>query len=171
MVRSGRPRLEGRVELGTLAALGRPDPGGAAGRVVAAIALEDRGETPGRVRMQRLPSPAAGGLAAFAGRVVEPGTLIRAVRLDRWWPLAELGFPTERAPVLTHLPAVERALAGWLRGTHQGATSPAQLDWYLDEFTFRFNRRASTHRGLLFYRLLEEAVVTPPVPYRRVVGS
>jgi len=171
MVRSGRPRLEGRVELGTLDALGRPDPAGAAGGVVAAIALEDRGETPGRVRMQRLPSPDAGGLAAFAGRVVEPGTLIRAVRLERWWPLAELGFSTERAPVLTHLPAVERALAGWLRGTHQGATSPAQLDWYLDEFTFRFNRRASTHRGLLFYRLLEEAVVTPPVPYRRVVGS
>ncbi|HEV3496485.1 MAG TPA: IS1595 family transposase, partial [Actinomycetes bacterium] len=104
-------------------------------------------------------------------RVVEPGTLIRAVRLERWWPLAELGFPTERAPALTHLPAVERALAGWLRGTHQGATSPAQLDWYLDEFTFRFNRRTSTHRGLLFYRLLEEAVVTPPLPYRRVVGS
>jgi transposase-like protein len=171
MVRSGRPRLEGRVELGTLDAPGRPDPGRATGRVVAAIALEDRGETPGRVRMQRLPSPDAGGLAAFAGRVVEPGTLIRAVRLERWWPLAELGFSTERAPVLTHLPAVERALAGWLRGTHQGATSPAQLDWYLDEFTFRFNRRASTHRGLLFYRLLEEAVVTPPVPYRRVVGS
>jgi transposase-like protein len=162
MVRSGRPRLEGRVELGTLATPGRS---------LAAIALEDRGEGPGRVRMQRLPSRAPGELAAFAGRVVEPGTLVRAVRLERWWPLAELGFPTERAPALTHLPAVERALAGWLRGTHQGAASPAQLDWYLDEFTFRFNRRASTHRGLLFYRLLEEAVVTPPLPYRRVVGS
>jgi hypothetical protein len=78
---------------------------------------------------------------------------------------------TERAPALTHLPAVERALADWLRGTHQGATSPAQLDWYLDEFTFRFNRRTSTHRGMLFYRLLEESVVTPPLPYHRVVGS
>jgi hypothetical protein len=119
--------------------------------------------------MQRLASAAS--LVAFVGRVVEPGTLVRATRLDAWWPLAELGFPTERAPALTHLPAVERSLAGWLRATHQGATSPAQLDWYLDEFTFRFNRRASTHRGLLFYRLLEEAVVTPPVPYRRVVGT
>jgi transposase-like protein len=171
MVRSGRPRLEGRVELGTVDVPGRPDPAAGPGRALAAIALEDRGATPGRVRMQRLPSPAAAGLAAFAGRVVEPGTLIRAVRLERWWPLAELGFATERAPRLTHLPAVEEALAGWLRGTHQGATSPAQLDWYLDEFTFRFNRRTSTHRGLLFYRLLEEAVVTPPVPYRRVVGN
>jgi len=171
MVRSGRPRLEGRVELGTLDVPGRPDPAAGPGQAVAAIALEDRGATPGRVRMQRLPSPAAADLAAFAGRVVEPGSLIRAVRLERWWPLAELGYPTERAPSLTHLPAVERALAGWLRRTHQGATSPAQLDWYLDEFTFRFNRRTSTHRGLLFYRLLEESVVTPPVPYRRVVGN
>jgi hypothetical protein len=92
------------------------------------------------------------------------------VRLEAWWPLAELGLMTERAPSLIHLPAFERALDGWLRGTHHGATSPAQLDWYLDEFTFRFNRRSSTHRGLLFYRLLEEAVVTPPQPYRRVVG-
>jgi transposase-like protein len=171
MVRSGRPKLVGRVELGTMNTPGRPDPAGGPAPPLAAIALEDRGDTPGRVRMQRLPSSGTGGLAAFAGRVVEPGTLVRAVRLPVWWPLAELGFMTERAPTLTHLPAVERALADWLRGTHQGATSPAQLDWYLDEFTFRFNRRTSTHRGLLFYRLLEESVVTPPVPYHRVVGS
>jgi hypothetical protein len=169
MVRSGRPRLEGRVEIGTVLVPGRPDPAAGSAPATAAVALEDRGEAPGRVRMQRL--PAVGGLAAFVGRVVEPGTLVRATRLDAWWPLAELGFPTERAPRLHHLPALERALAGWLRATHQGATSPAQLDWYLDEFTFRFNRRASTHRGLLFYRLLEEAVVTPPVPYHRVVGT
>ena len=169
MVRSGRPRLEGRVEIGTVLVPGRPDPAAGTAPLTAAVALEDRGEAAGRVRMQRL--PADGGLVAFVGRVVEPGTLVRATRLDAWWPLAELGFPTERAPGLTHLPAVERALAGWLRATHQGATSPAQLDWYLDEFTFRFNRRASTHRGLLFYRLLEEAVVTPPVPYHRVVGA
>jgi transposase-like protein len=171
MVRSGRPRLVGRVEIGTVAVPGRPDPAGGSLPATAAVALEDRGETPGRVRMQRLPSGAGDQLVAFLGRVVEPGTLVRAVRLEAWWPLAELGFMTERAPSLTHLPAVERALAGWLRGTHHGATSPAQLDWYLDEFTFRFNRRSSTHRGLLFYRLLEEAVVTPPQPYRRVVGT
>ena len=163
MVRSGRPKLEGRVEVATVATPGTAP-------AVAAVALEDRGETPGRVRMQRLAGRAGAGFVAFLGRVVEPGTLVRAVRLEAWYPLAELGFMTERAPSLTHLPAVERALAGWLRGTHQGATSPAQLDWYLDEFTFRFNRRTSTHRGLLFYRLLEEAVVTPPLPYHRVVA-
>ena len=169
MVRSGRPRLEGRVEIGTVEVPGRPGPTHGPATASAAVALEDRGATPGRVRMQRLAAPAD--LPAFVGRVVEPGTLVRATRLQAWWPLGEAGFMTERAPRLTHLPALERDLAGWLRGTHQGAISPAQLDWYLDEFTFRFNRRASTHRGLLFYRLLEEAVVTPPLPYHRVVGA
>src|SRR4029450_3980014 len=80
MVRSGPPQLEG--------------PG-----AVAAVAPEDRGETPGRVRMQRLASGA--GFVAFLGRVVEPGTLVRAVRLEAWYPLAELGFMTERGPALT----------------------------------------------------------------------
>jgi transposase-like protein len=171
MVRSGRPRLVGRVEVATVELPGRPDRTGAPAAVTAAVALEDRGETPGRVRMQRLPQAGGAALVAFVGRMVEPGTLVRAVRLESWYPLADLGFPTERARRLTHVAAVERALGAWLRGTHHGAISPAQLDWYLDEFTFRFNRRTSTHRGLLFYRLLEEAVVTPPLPYRRVVGS
>jgi transposase-like protein len=171
MVRSGRPRLVGRVELGTVPVPGRRDPAAGTGPGTAAIALEDRGEAAGRVRMHRLASGSPADLTAFVGGAVEPGTLIRAVRLAEWHPLATLGHPTERAPRLLHLPAVERALAAWLRGTHQGATSPAQLDWYLDEFTFRFNRRGATHRGLLFYRLLEEAVVTPPVPYRQVVSA
>jgi transposase-like protein len=170
MVRSGRPRLVGRVEIGTLLVPGRRGHGVTAARATAGMVLEDRGEAAGRVRMQRLASGSMDELVELVGRVVEPRTLVRAVRLDRWYPLAELGFPTERAPALTHLPALERALEAWLRGTHHAATSPAQLDWYLDEFTFRFNRRHATHRGLLFYRLLEEAVVTPPLPYHRVVS-
>jgi len=58
------------------------------------------------------------------------------------------------------MPEVHRVaslLKRWLLGTHQGAVSHEQLDYYLDEFTFRFNRRRSRHRGLLFYRLLEES--------------
>jgi transposase-like protein len=171
MVRSGRPRLVGMVELGTLMVPGRPGRGGGPTGATAAIALEDRGEQPGRVRMQRLGEASGTEVAGFVARVVEPGSMVRAERLRDWTALALLGFMTERAPRLVHLPAVQRALAGWLLGTHQGAASHVQLDWYLDEFTFRFNRRTSTHRGLLFYRLLEEAVVTPPQTYRRVVGS
>ena len=70
------------------------------------------------------------------------------------------------------LPHVHRAvslLKRWLLGTHQGAVSPEHLDYYLDEFTFRFNRRASRYRGKLFYRLLQQAVAVGPAPYRTLV--
>ena len=60
-------------------------------------------------------------------------------------------------------------LKRWLLGTHQGAASPAHLDYYLDEFTFRFNRRRSHHRGMLFFRLVQQAVAVGPVPYARLV--
>jgi len=55
-------------------------------------------------------------------------------------------------------------------GTHQGAASLDHIDYYLDEFTFRFNRRRSRHRGLLFRRLLENAVRVDPLPYEKIVG-
>jgi hypothetical protein len=51
-----------------------------------------------------------------------------------------------------------------LLGTHQGAVSHKHLDYYLDEFTFRFNRRRSKSRGKLFYRLAQQAVMIDPVP-------
>jgi hypothetical protein len=71
------------------------------------------------------------------------------------------------------MPGVHRVaslLKRWLLGTHQGAVQPSQLDYYLDEFTFRFNRRTSRSRGLLFYRLLEQAVATQPVTYERITA-
>ena len=60
-------------------------------------------------------------------------------------------------------------LKRWLMGTHQGAVSQEHLDYYLDEFTFRFNRRRSRSRGKLFFRLLQQAVVIEPVPYKSMI--
>ncbi len=57
----------------------------------------------------------------------------------------------------------------WILGTHHGSVQPEHLDAYLDEFVFRFNCRTSGSRGLLFYRLLQQAVVTGPVTYADVV--
>jgi transposase-like protein len=171
MVRSGRPRLEGVAETGTVLLPGRPAARGGPSGAVAAIAVEDRGERAGRVRMQRLGSRSAAELAGFVTRAVEPGARIRAERAAVADALARQGWAIEARTPLAHLPQVRERLERWLLGTHQGAASHDQLDWYLDEFTFRFNRRAATHRGLLFYRLLEEAVVTPPLPYRRLVHS
>lgn len=76
---------------------------------------------------------------------------------------------TENASQL--LPRVHRAaslLKRWLLATHQGGVRPEQLDYYLDESTFRFNRRDSRARGLLFYRLLYQALRTPPHPYGEI---
>ena len=62
-------------------------------------------------------------------------------------------------------------LKRWLLGTHQGAVAPWQLPYYLDEFTFRFNRRTSKSRGKLFFRLMQQAVNTPPVTYEAMVDQ
>ena len=70
------------------------------------------------------------------------------------------------------MPRVHRAvslLKRWLLGTHQGAVGQAHLDYYLDEFTFRFNRRKSASRGKLFYRLAQQAVQVEPVPVRKLI--
>jgi hypothetical protein len=66
---------------------------------------------------------------------------------------------------------VASLLKRWLLGTHQGSVTAQHLDAYLDEFTFRFNRRHSRQRGMLFYRLLENAVVTPPTRFRPTRAS
>ena len=62
-------------------------------------------------------------------------------------------------------------LKRWLTGTHQGSVSHEYLDYYLDEFTFRFNRRTSRSRGRLFHRLVQQAVAVDPVPYKSLVAS
>ncbi len=69
------------------------------------------------------------------------------------------------------LPRVHRVISLLKRsllGTHQGAVSRKHLDYYLDEFTFRFNRRRSKSRGKLFVRLAQQAVAVDPVPYSRI---
>jgi hypothetical protein len=173
MVRSGRPRLSDTVEVVTTVVGARPGTGGRAGATVAAaVEVRDAGE-PGRVRMQRTPGSAAVDLVAFVGWAVEPGTVVRTGRRDAAAALAELGYLApdgQDEPAMACGADVVARLHRWLEATHSGAVSADQLDWYLDEFTFRFNRRRSTHRGLLFYRLLEESVVTPPLTYRSVTA-
>jgi len=83
--------------------------------------------------------------------------------------LAKSGDP---AHVL--MPGVHRIaslLKRWLLGTHQGAVKGKHLDYYLDEYTFRFNRRKSSSRGMLFYRLMQQAVMIETVPYYRIVNN
>ena len=83
--------------------------------------------------------------------------------------LSDSGDPAHRPDARVHRSPL--CYKRWLLGTHQGAVSRSYLDYYLDEYTFRFNRRTSRYRGLLFYRLMQQAVATPPVSYRQIVNS
>jgi hypothetical protein len=83
--------------------------------------------------------------------------------------MSESGDPAHIA-----MPGVHRIAAlvkRWLLSTHQGAVSGEYLDYYLDEYTFRFNRRTSRSRGMLFYRLMQQATMTAAMPYRQIVDG
>ena len=93
--------------------------------------------------------------------------------------LSKIGFEHTRqvmlgaeSPAHVTMPGVHwvaSLVKRWILGTHHGSVQPEHLDAYLDEFVFRFNRRTSTSRGLLFYRLMQQAVVTAPVTYQSVI--
>jgi len=80
-----------------------------------------------------------------------------------------LGSETPAHVSMAGVHRVAALIKRWILGTHHGSVQPAHLDAYLDEFVFRFNRRTSASRGMLFYRLLQQAVVTDPVTYESVV--
>jgi len=81
------------------------------------------------------------------------------------------GNPEKASKLLPRFHRVALLLKRWLMGTHQGAVSREHLDYYLDEFTFRFNRRISKSRGKLFYRLVQQALAVDPVPYAKMRGG
>ena len=72
--------------------------------------------------------------------------------------------------LLPHVHMVDSLLKRWINGTHQGNVSPKHLSFYLDEYAFRFNRKLSTYRGKLFYRLIQQSVSITPKPYDKLVN-
>jgi transposase-like protein len=135
----------------------------------------------GRVRFAPIDDTSAESLLPTIEDLVEPGSVVATDGHAGYNGVAEAGFTHDRHSLyatgdLAHvaMPRVHRVtslLKRWLFGTHQGAVRPQHLDYYLDEFTFRFNRRGSNHRGLLFYRLLEQAVQTEPRPLATIIGG
>lgn len=184
MVRPGRDLLSGEVEVDETF-LGGPKAGkkgrGAAGKTLVAIAAEKDGAGIGRIRMARVEEASAAELHGFIARSVVPGSVVETDGFRSYCGLPSIGF-THKVTVMKlgrgnedrMLPRVHRVAAllkRWLLGTHQGAVKPHQLDYYLDEFVFRFNRRTSRSRGKLFYRLLQHAVQVDPAPYSTLVGG
>jgi len=179
MVRPGRDRLSGDVEADETY-VGGPEPGlrGRQTRKKAIVAIAVEIPQPrgfGRARLRRIPDVSGQSLLSFVRDAVEPGSIIHTDGWRGYNGLPEAGYTRKKTvlsdsgdPAHVSMPAVHRVaslLKRWLLGTHQGSVGPEQLDYYLDEFTLRFNRRNSRSRGMLFYRLLEQAVVTDPATY------
>jgi transposase-like protein len=183
MVRPGRDLLSGKVEVDETF-LGGADSdidGRETDRSLIAIAVEIRGRGIGRIRMARLDDASADSLIPFVKSTVSEGALVCTDGWSGYLPLSRHGYqhrPTSlratRLPPHVAMPGVHRVaslLKRWWLGTYHGAISEAHLDEYLNEFTFRFNRRTSRARGLLFYRLVQQAVQMDPVPYDQIRGG
>ena len=183
MVRPGRERLLGWVEVDETYVGGWEEgiPGRRRGeKSLVVIAAQAAGNAIGRIRMQVIPDASAASLHSFIEGSVVPGS---TVHTDGWQGYAGIdtkGYAHELSPVRGRLRdasklhprvhLVASLLKRWLLGTHQGAVEPQHLAYYLDEFTFRFNRRNCKSRGKLFYRLMQQAVATAPTTYAAMVA-
>jgi transposase-like protein len=182
MVRPGRDRLAGRIQVDETYLGGLEE--GVRGRqtfkkALIAVAAEEKGKAIGRIRMLRIPDASAIRLRSFIVQSIEPGSTIITDGWEGYNGLEANGYPHEVRIIkgsgesaIKLLPLVHRVvslLKRWILGTHQGAVSPEHIVYYLDEFTFRFNRRTSRHRGKLFYRLLQHAMAVDPTTYGQII--
>lgn len=176
MLRPGRDRLSGTVEVDEIY-IGGKKPGkrgrGAEGKALVVIVAQVKDKHIGRIRLHRVADASAGSLEPVVQQAVVAGSIVRTDGWNGYNRLKALGYTHEvvrkNADVgdnlLPHCNRVAALLKRWLMGTHQGAVSHEHLDYYLDEYTFRFNRRTSRSRGKLFYRLLQQAVAIEPTTY------
>ena len=182
MVRPGRDNLFGTIEIDETY-IGGERSGkrgrGAENKALVAFAVEDKSEESstgkgiGRIRLQVIPDASSESLNLFISKHICEGSRIRTDGWSAYQGICDMGY--EHLVVgsmdlkIAHLTI--SLMKRWLLGTYQGAVRPTHLNYYLDEFTFRFNRRSSMSRGKLFYRLVQQSLLTEPVPYQKIVGS
>ena len=179
MVGPGRNLLNGEVEvdetfIGGIKAGKRGR--GAAGKSLVMVAAEIRGVAIGRIRLQVVPDSTAATLLDAIGGLVEKGSDLVTDGLSSYAGLPSRGYnhtvsrytPHLGKNLLPHVHRVAALLKRWLLGTHPGSVSHDLLQYYLDEFVFRFNRRTSRSRGLLFYRLFQQCLLHPPIQVNRL---
>ena len=182
MVTPGRNLLSGIIEADE-AYIGGKRPGkrgrGAEGKSLVFIGTEVNESCIGRIRLQRIPDASAQSLEDAINKNIKAGSTIQTDGWRGYVNLNSIGYTHEVVRkdadigdnLLPSCHRVSSLLKRWLLGTHQGAVSHKHLDYYLDEFTFRFNRRTSKHRGKLFVRLLENAVQIEPIPFTKIVRN
>jgi len=187
MVHPERNKLSGIVEVDETYVGGRderktraPHPDSKKSIVAIAVELQEP-KGFGRIRLRRIENASKSSLEQFIGDSIEPGSIVQTDGSPAYGSIHNHGYKRNKVvqlgaenPAHVTLAGVHRIaslLKRWLMGTHQGSVRPEQLDSYLDEYMFRFNRRTSRSRGLLFFRLLEQAVRTPPVTYQEITRS
>lgn len=177
MIRPGRDKLSGLVEVDETL-VGGSHPGkrgrGAEKKELVLVAIEDKGvKGLGRVRLKHIPDASGKTLRKAVKELVQPESIVRT---DGWAGYNNLKKDGYKHIISTHselepgedpTPKVHRVaslLKRWLLGTHHGGQQFSHLKYYLDEYTFRFNRRRSKSRGKLFYRLVQQALQVEPAP-------
>lgn len=183
MVRPGREKLSGIVEVDETY-VGGQKPGkrgrGAEGKALVMIAVEDKNELGfGRIRLGRVEDASSNSLTKFIADNVEVGSTVRTDGWKGYNDLIEKGYEhvvqREMGEVGEEMLPLAHRIASlmkrWMMGTYQGAVREQHIDYYLDEYTFRFNRRTSASRGKLFYRLVQQAILVDPVPASLIVGG
>lgn len=183
MVLSGRTKLQGVVEVDEVLVGGKragKRGRGAEGKSLIIVAVEVKGRKTGRVRLAKIADASSDSLNNFIERNIEKSSTI----ITDGWPsyanLSNLGYVHEiqkstvkdgDEDVLPNVHRIASLLKRWLLGTHQSYLNKDKLGYYLDEYVFRYNRRTSTSRGLLFMRLIEQAVRTAPVSYKKIINQ
>jgi transposase-like protein len=180
MVRPGRDRISGTIDIDETF-IGGDKPGkrgrGAEGKVLVLIMAEHDGSYIGRIRLKRIRDASGDSLEEAIQQAVESGSRVRTDGWTGYNGLEMIGYEhvvVRRSEdvgenLLPRCHRVASLLKRWLLGTHQGAVRHEHLDYYLDEYTFRFNRRKSKSRGKLFYRLVQQAVQLEPKPYKTLI--
>jgi transposase-like protein/predicted RNA-binding Zn-ribbon protein involved in translation (DUF1610 family) len=183
MIYANRAKLSGRVEVDETY-LGGEDIGGVSGRgagkkTLVIAAVEVKGRAYGRVRLRVIDNASSKSLRSFIQDNIETGSTLVTDAWNGYSGIEKKGYVREiynqskaksREEMLPHVHTVISLLKRWLLGTHQGAVKKQHLQAYLEEYTFRFNRRKSAKRGLLFYRLLENAMKVAPTTYDQLTG-
>jgi len=185
MVRPERDKLSGDIEVDETyiggVEIGKGKQGrGADTKTLVVVATECIGKQIGRVRFEIIPDASSEYLMQFIENNIDTGS---TVITDGWRGYSPLtnntnykheikvisGSGSEAHELLPHVHLVDSLVKRWINGTHQGNVSPKYLSYYLDEFAFRFNRKLSTYRGKLFYRLMQQAVDTSPKPFKELI--
>ena len=176
MVRPGRERLSGVIEVDE--AYWGAKESGVRGRqtvhkALIIVAAQADGTGIERIRLKHIANTERATLHSFIGQAIEQGSTVVTDGLQAYREMegyihnrqVKKRQPADAEHLLPRVHRVISLLKRWLLGTHQGAIAHEYLQDYLDEFTFRFNRRKSASRGKLFYRLVQQAVDVSPVPF------